>query len=471
MYMVTEAIDYFIDKYSAARELVKDADYTPIIITSGKVRKISADMRDKAEDKDKDKDKSEKQIVYEMKYDIIIVGGGASGLMLAAGTNLNNRRGLIVESTSHPGTKLLMSGGRHCNITHAGSVKDFPVKYGSGRAAVGDNSDKTSRDADKLRMRILRSCLYKHSNIELINWLEECGLPVITNEEGRIFPASMKAMDVLDLLVRQARKNGWEIGTDVKVIGFGEKSLEVMFKGGFETLSADKIVIACGGVTCPETGSDGSVLGLLGYDLGIDVVEPRSALAQVYVKDYPYRELSGVSLSKVRVSVYERSETINGAKSDGRKLAEECGDLLFTHDGFSGPAVLNISRWAEPGRIISFNYEKAIVVGAGSGEALPRRFRKLLEDRARGSAGDIKSKELAKLLTNDSYVVQSVDSRGMVSCGGVDLAEVEPQTMELKKCPGMYVIGEALDIDGATGGYNLQLCYSTAMAVADVLSR
>ncbi|MBQ0040937.1 MAG: NAD(P)/FAD-dependent oxidoreductase [Clostridiales bacterium] len=104
-------------------------------------------------------------------------------------------------------------------------------------------------------------------------------------------------------------------------------------------------------------------------------------------------------------------------------------------------------------------------------EDLPKRFRKCLEDRARGESGDIKTSKLAGLLESDEFIVKSIDARGIVTSGGISLSEIDTGTMELKKCPGLFAIGEAIDADGTTGGYNLQLCYSTAATVAEQIQK
>ena len=229
-------------------------------------------------------------------YDIAIIGAGASGLMLAANLDMEGSRGIVLEGSSCIGSKLLMSGGGHCNITHGGSVKDFVYAYGDGGQA-------------------LRRCLYRHSNLEIARWLIEHGVELADengdpvdasygsngiDSAGRIFPASMRSRDVLDALLEEASLNGWQIETGVKVGGLRKDGLwEITLSNGYE-LWAEKAVIASGGITYPETGSDGSMLEIL-EDLGLDINEPRSALAPVFVENYPYSELSGVSIPDVTV--------------------------------------------------------------------------------------------------------------------------------------------------------------------------
>lgn len=355
-----------------------------------------------------------------MKYDCVIVGGGASGLMLAAMLQVNN--GVIVESTAAPGNKLMLTGGGRCNVTHAGSIKDFVDCYD----AAG---------------RVLRKNLYKHSNIEMVTWLESIGVPCVI-EDDRYYPASMRARDVRDTLVKQAAANGWTFAYNRHISDLSE-------------LDSDHIVISTGGITFPETGSDGSMFSVLSK-LGIEITDLRPALAPVHVRDYPYADLSGVSVPNVTVTAYS-SDAVNTCKG---KAARITGDLLFTHTGFSGPAILKISKYCEPGEMIRINYNADI-------SDLPKRFRKILEDRARNTTGEIKTSKLSGLLESDIFIVQSIDKRGMVTCGGISLNEVDLTTMQLKNHPGLYAIGEVLDVDGTTGGYNLQMCYSTAATAAE----
>ena len=384
-----------------------------------------------------------------MDYDCIIIGGGAAGLMLAARLDLRSAgaRGIILEKTGKPGSKLLMSGGGHCNITHGGSIKNFVGCYG---------------DAGKR----LRKALYRYSNTDLASWLESSGI-ALADESGeavysrdlgkaeRIFPASMKASDVLDTLVCTAKANGWDIRTgtaaeELEPVGEG---WQVMTSSG-DICSARSVVIATGGITYPETGSDGSMFEAV-RDLGIEVTPLRPALAPVYVDGYPYKELSGVTLPDVTVS-------ISSSDSSGREkkqAARMTGSLLFTHIGFSGPVILNISRYAYPGSALRISYGKEL-------SELPRRMRSILEDRSRGPSGDVRTSVLSDLLESDDFVISLIGSNGMVTAGGISLGEISTGTMELKRFPGLYAIGEALDVDGITGGYNLQMCWSTASAAA-----
>lgn len=395
--------------------------------------------------------------MFEQHYDIAIIGGGASGLMLAANLDLQGKSGIILEGSPRLGSKLLMSGGGHCNITHSGHIKDFPKAYG---------------DAG----RRLRKCLYRHSNLDLIKWFEENGLKLV-EKEGRVFPSTMKSKDVLNVLLSASEKNNWRVETGRKVAGLaaagrgagieaeGDDCRNVLFAEG--GVSARNIVIATGGITYPETGSDGSMLRLLS-EFGVEITEMHPALSPVYVSGYPYSDLSGISISDVTVTCTKANEK-GGGKDKNPAMT---GDLLFTHNGFSGPVILNISKYAKPGTKIVLSYNKEL-------DELPRRMQAVLKKRAGGPSGDVRTSVLTALLDHDEFVVSDIDSRGMVTSGGVSLDEIDLSSMRLKRFSDLdsgvhdtadnYVIGEAIDADGITGGYNLQLCWSTACAAADSL--
>ncbi len=400
-----------------------------------------------------------------MNYDCILIGGGASGLMFAS--KLHNVNNLLLEASPRLGSKLLMSGGGHCNITHGGSIKDFVDCYG---------------DSGKR----LRSCLYKHSNLELIDMLEKGGIATVTNDEGRVFPASMRAKDVLEFFEKRAYRNGWDIRLDSKVVSISpapSKGYEIATSDG-STYQAKRLIIATGGITYPRTGSDGSLFKVL-RDLGVSITKLHSVLAPLSIENYPYSELAGISLGDISIQT--------GTNKKNRH--EYRGSMLFAHNDITGPAVLNISRYAAPGSEIIINYipdfespMETLQRELSSRRAdystiiaeifeLPKRFAQVIvlrassaKEKATASRDGISIKRIIQLLTSDRLIVESRGGNGMVTSGGVELGEISTKTMELKKHPGIYVIGEALDVDGITGGYNLQFAYSSASAAADAIS-
>lgn len=394
-----------------------------------------------------------------LKYDAIIIGAGAAGLFCAVNVKVNS--GLILEGTDAPGSKLLISGAGQCNLTHGGSIKDFVDHYGLGGKKI-------------------RSALYKASNLKMMEFFESHGIPLTEREDGKVFPRSMKASDVLEALLQIASRNGWKLRTNcpaesikISPIGGGKKK-GFLINGCYET---EKLVIACGGCSVPSTGSDGSIFPIL-EKMGLKIVTPRPALVPLTVQEYPYSSLSGISFKNALVTV------------DNRKRTD---DVLLTHSNFSGPAVLNLSRYANPGSTLIINYlgkERDIEISVKENRTvqtwladsfgLPKRFVSIILERA-GIDHGVKANRLSKkqkkaignFLMRDTFSISGTTGfkNAMVTCGGVDLDEVDLKTFEAKKIQDLYIIGETLDIDGDTGGYNLQFAFSGAVCAAASLNR
>lgn len=396
-----------------------------------------------------------------MIYDFLVIGCGASGLFFGASPAFKNRnlRGLILEKTKHPGTKLLMSGSGQCNITHSGSIKDFVNSYGAPGKKI-------------------RSALYKYSNDVLIDFLNDGGVPTICREDGKIFPRSMKAKDILDLLLKKINQNGFEIRYSSPVIEVNKTDDSWEVKTPDQTYIAKSIIVATGGCSYPTTGSDGQFFDVLKNVSDIDITPLKPALAAIRVRDYGYTELSGISFRNVKVRI------LPDPKKGGKMKAENIDDLLFTHSDISGPAVLNISKYANTDDILEVNYlypknyEEVFsrlkeVTKDSSADLhnvlianfdLPRRFCKIITENYGPSI-----KSIAKALTGESFVIKSTGgfANAMATNGGVVLSQLDLKSFKHKTLAGLYVIGEACDIDGATGGYNLQFAFSSAWAAAE----
>jgi len=393
-------------------------------------------------------------------YNCIIVGAGAAGLFYAAADETEGRK-LIIEKTSCPGQKLLMSGNGMCNITHGGSIKDFIAHY----ADSGSN---------------IRTCLYKHSNLELMQFMEHAGVSLMERPDGKIFPASMKAADVLDALLAKAYRNGFAFLYDCAVTGLNTESKSSEPDGVCVSLSdgrilrTRKLVIATGGASYPATGSDGSFMEILKEDLNITVTVLKPALAPVFVENYPYGELSGISFDDVAVSCGGHTRR---------------GPMLLTHKGFSGPAILHISQYVKPGVQMTINYlpdrniaevyrnirddqpanSKGIANYLAGEFGLPKAFAEKLfsvPSRKLSSIGHKELENIVHLMMDRKHTVSGTGGfkEAMVTAGGVSLEEMNLKNMSLMKYPYIHVIGEALDINGDTGGYNLQFAYSSARA-------
>lgn len=402
-------------------------------------------------------------------YDLIIIGAGSAGLFAAAASPADWRT-LVLEKTAIPGQKLLMTGNGQCNLTNNEPIKDFLNRY-------GENG------------KLLRSVLFGFSNIALMSYFEQCGLPLQIREDGKVFPASMKSADVLNTLFIQCKGHGVEFRFESAVTGI-EKSNKYRFKinTNDDSFFANNVLVATGGESFPETGSDGSFFKCL-EQLGLELVPRRPALTPIFVRDYPYGELSGISIP---------DSTLRVTRIGSDKQISVDGSLLLTHKCFSGPAILKASRYVSIGDKLTINYlsdctqdalrlellqtaagdarQIATLLGAITG--LPRNFLEFICRRCKIEAGEKASRlsgrdmgDLAAMLTSDSYEISGTGgfSDAMVTAGGVSLDEVDLKTMESKKHPGLYFAGEALDVDGDTGGYNLQFAFSSAMLCVKML--
>lgn len=416
-----------------------------------------------------------------MIYDVIIAGAGASGLFAAAG--IPARRGehrLILNRAGRPGLKLLMSGSGQCNLTHAGDIREFLAHYGS-------NGKK------------IRQLLYQFSNRDLMEWFRQRGLETVTRPDGKVFPSSMDASRVLNLLLQEAEKNGFSLKNNVSLEKIHPAASGCAItvsdpQGQKQTLKCRKLILACGGASYPSTGSDGIIFPVLG-ECGLSVREPRPCLVPVNVEHYPYAELSGFAVPSAAVRIYPGSQRT-------RKCPVVQGAVLCTHRNFSGPAVLDSSRYAQNGMTLdicwlpeeteetllaSLNSLRAgcrkqvltVLQGFFSDDSLSESFLRVLlqrisvkpESRYADLSGE-HLKKLVRLLLCDTFTISGTSGfrTAMATAGGLDLSEVDLSTMSLKKFPSVYCIGETLDVDGDTGGYNLQFAFASAHCAARAIS-
>ncbi len=398
-----------------------------------------------------------------MPNDVIIIGGGLAGLACAIRLTRpgspRSLRVLLLEKNDIPGKKLLISGTGQCNITHAGPIEDFLARYGPPEKG-----------------RFVKPALYQYPNSDLVEFFRNRGLEMIETEEGKLFPETRKSKDVLRILLDCCNDQSVRIATksDVRSIertesGFVVRTNELAY-------SAQAVVIASGGQSYPATGSSGD-----GYrfaaELGHTILPPAPALTPIYAPGSPLVDCSGIAISGAGITLLD---------SAGRKTNRKTQrDVLLTHRGFSGPGILDFSRYLSRGDRLLFNWlgdeneercEKrlrAALAENGSrslktavfGFGLPKRFVVALL-RAIGVDPDTPGSSLEKTARRKVVAalcafevrIESLGgfSEAMVTRGGVALAEVNRNTLESRRVPDLYFCGEVLDIDGDTGGYNLQ---------------
>ncbi len=412
-------------------------------------------------------------------YDLIIIGGGAAGLIAAIkGAELGLKVALL-EKNGKLGRKILISGAGQCNITNSGEISDFLTKYGK-------NS------------RFLKNALYNFTPKELMSFYTDNGLNLYIRNDGKVFPESRKAGDVVSLLYDLCRKNHVDIFVNQNVesvkydnnfvinVGGGEfnthppkpKHLGFVPLRGGEFISRN-VLIATGGITYPHTGSTGD-----GYKFakhfGHTIIEPEPALSALFIENYQFKEVSGISFKDVEVII---------SNENNKKIASLKDDLLLTHRNLSGPVILNISRYAKVGYYLQINF-----IGIGKSEIkddflqsqqengrrllknylkkynLPSRFvlkvLNIINIDENVKMADINKKmreSLLRMLTEYRNRIYKISPSGMTTTGGVNLKEINPKTMESKLQKGLYFAGEVVDIDGDTGGYSIQAASSMAV--------
>jgi predicted Rossmann fold flavoprotein len=300
----------------------------------------------------------------------------------------------------------------------------------------------------------------------------------------------LKSSDILDALLKSLRKNGTEIkySAGVRNVAYDDEKEFFIIKTGDESYACDSLVIATGGKSYPQTGSTGD-----GYqiaeNLGHLIEKPGEALTPVYAEDYPFKELSGISFQNISMSIWRENKKINEFK----------GDLLFTHVNLSGPLIINNSRYIEKGDVLRFNFARLknseeftryfeemissngrqLVKTVIRQLEIPRRFADKviemagIEDKLICSQLDKdKRKKLIELISNNSMKVSHLGGYNiaMVTKGGVKTDEINPKTMESKLVKGLYFAGEVIDIDGDTGGFNIQAAFSTGRLAAESIN-
>ena len=393
-------------------------------------------------------------------YDVVVIGAGPAGLFCAIHAVCSKNRVLLLEKNHDPGKKLLLSGSGQCNITHDGEIRDFPARYGN-------------------HGKFLKPALFAFTNADLIAFFAERGLPMMTEENGKVFPKTLRSDDVLATLLIECRERGVILHCGEAVSNISRTS------DGFEVTTAIKVyrtpvlVIATGGASYPKSGSTGD-----GYRLATAMGQPLTeigpALTPLLIRNFPFASLSGMSFPHMHFSVWRAN----------KKITDCTGDVLFTHLGLSGPGILDASREIRTGDEIRLSF-----VGTLKREEFAEDLRRRIQESRDWQIGtilaaypiperlnrkllalsgipeDLKGnhfsvEQRSQLITNCTEFPLIVTAPGgfsvaMVTRGGMALENVNPKTMESTIIPNLYFAGEVLDIDGDTGGYNLQAAFST----------
>ena len=397
---------------------------------------------------------------------IIVVGGGAAGMMAAVTAARKGKNVLLLEKNEKLGKKLFITGKGRCNITNSAEIDEL-------FSAVVSNP------------KFLYSSFYSLTNDQVIGFFEELGVKTKVERGGRVFPESDHSSDVIRALEQELKRLGAEIRlrTEVKeILAEGGRAKGVRLSSG-EKLNADAVIIATGGISYPSTGSTGD-----GYrfarECGHKVTELSPALVPMEVEEWYAKELMGLSLRNIEIKI-----------TDGKKkLYEEFGEMLFTHYGVTGPVILSASsivgkKLKEHPLTLHIDLKPALTEEQLDKRVLRefeanhnRQFKNAVDSlfpaklkpvivELSGIPEEKKVNEVTKeerlrfvrMIKDFSMTLTAMRgyNEAIITKGGVSVKEIDPGTMESRLVNRLYFAGEVLDLDAVTGGYNLQIAWST----------
>jgi hypothetical protein len=406
-----------------------------------------------------------------LKCDVAVIGGGPAGIMAALTAAKSGARVVLIEKNKQLGKKLLLTGNGRCNITNAEyNLKDLVKNYNNG----------------EFLFRVFSVFGPK----ETIDFFEKLGVKTKIEGNKRVFPQSNDTEEVLEALIKCLEKNKVKIMFGAKVIGIEKKNKKIsklILESG--EVMAKNYIFCTGGKSYQATGSDG-----LGYSfaekLGHTIIKPMPALSPIKLKEEWIKNLQGIDLKDIKISVFQKGLP---AQAGNKKFQEE-GEIMFTHFGISGPVILNISGKVgdllEKGEVkISFDlfpllnqeellkgiedvlkqYLKKTIKNILS-IFVPERFSEVIldiaaidKDKIANNMSKTEKEKIIKILKNFEVTVEDIlgFEGAMVTRGGISLKEIDHKTMKSKIVDNLFFAGEIIDVDGKTGGFNLQASWAT----------
>lgn len=407
---------------------------------------------------------------------ILIVGGGAAGMFASIFAGRNGNEVHVFEKNEKLGKKLFITGKGRCNLTNSSEMENVFESVQRNR-------------------KFLYSSFYGFTNHDVIDFFEKAGMPIKIERGNRVFPLSDRSSDVIKTLKGEMKKAGVEVHLNKKVENLlieGKKVSGIVLESG-EQIKAEHVIVATGGFSYQSTGSTGD-----GYEFatsaGLEIKEISPSLVPLVTEEAYVTRLQGLSLKNVEVSIYENQ----------KRIFKDFGEMLFTHFGVSGPLILSASSMINENikkhpLTLSIDLKPALTI-----EQLDKRvIREFEENKNKQFKNTINSLFPAKLIpimielseiSPEKQVNEiSKDERArfvhliknlkmtiigfrdyneaIITRGGVHIKEIDPSTMESKKVKGLYFIGEVLDLDALTGGYNLQIAWSTAYAAGNSIKK
>lgn len=401
-----------------------------------------------------------------MKYDVAVIGGGPAGMIAAGKAGELGSRVVLIEKNKSLGAKLLIAGKGRCNITNkTDGLKEIVNRFGKNG-------------------EFLFSVFSRFGVDETINFFESKGLKIKVERGGRVFPISDKSQDVLNVFIEYLGKYDVEIKTNAKVKKIIKKGdrIEKIVLANRKEIMADNFIICTGGKSYPVTGSTGD-----GYrwaeKVGHTIIKPLPSLVPIIVEESYIKKLEGLSLKNVEISIYKNNKKINS----------RFGEALFTGNGMSGPIILDMSKEIGkelPGKIrMQIDFKPALdfvrldkriqrdfqknpnkLFRNSLDELLPQKLipiivklSKIDPSKKVNSITKEERRKLLHLLKEFSLNIKELEGfkKAIITTGGIKLSEIDQKTMKSKLIDNLYFAGEILDLDGPTGGYNLQVCWAT----------
>jgi hypothetical protein len=407
-----------------------------------------------------------------MTYDVVIIGGGPAGMMAAMRASERGARVLILEKNNNLGLKFLTTGHGRCNITNISADNKQTI------GVYGQNS------------KFLFSPFNKFSVDSTLKFFADLGVETKIEDNGRVFPKSNRAIDVRSALVKYLEKNNVEIifEAQVKKVVANDKKIEKVILENGQEIFSNNFIVATGGKSYPETGSTGDGYEWLG-NLGHTINTPRPALTPIIVKEKIVKELEGLSLKSIEIRVFQNK----------KKIISRLGEIIFTADGISGPAIIDLSSQVgallpapitlqldfkpeiniielEKKMQIDFHHSNNKIIKNYLLVIVPPKLASVIlkltgvdEQRPVNMITKVERQALARALKEFTLEVKELKgfNKAMLTAGGVDIKEINPKTMGSRLYQNLFLAGEILDLDGPTGGYNLQICWSTGYVAGD----
>jgi predicted Rossmann fold flavoprotein len=396
---------------------------------------------------------------------VIVIGAGPAGMMAAITAAKNNNEVILLDGNEKVGKKLFITGKGRCNVTNRKDISEF-FDYIPGNP------------------HFLYSALYSYTNEDTINFFESQGIKLKSERGGRVFPSSDKSSDIIKGLLKELKKNNVDIKLNCKVtnIKSSNNNIEALEINNNYYIKGDYFIIATGGASYPLTGSRGDGIRFSKM-LGHNIIELKPSLVPIEIQDSWIKELTGLNLKNIEISLYKNS--------DKKPLYKDKGEMLFMTYGLSGPIILKASRYIKKDNNYTLNID---LKPALSYEELDKRvqkdFKKYINKDFKNSLDELFPQKLIPTIIKLSNIPENkkvneitkeerkalvnlikeikMNIRGLrpieeaiVTSGGVDTLEIDPSTMKSKLINNLSFAGEVIDVDAFTGGYNVQIALST----------